>query len=125
MTPNRRLGRRNRPVFIERSGRRRRLLRSVAAVLGCACAGYLLFLVVLVDALREPPGTAPPRMDVPLQTTNARHDTAVHDGVRPDDGDGTGRPGSRARPGDQAEPTPTPTSTLTSTTGPAVPRDRR
>ncbi|MDQ8702599.1 hypothetical protein RCO28_08870 [Streptomyces sp. LHD-70] len=103
MTPTRRRGRRNRPVFIERSGRRRRVLRSVAAVLGCACAGYLLFLVVLVDAVRQPAGTAPPRMDVPLQTTHARHDTTV--------------PDEQTRPNRPPAPTPT-------TTAPASPRDR-
>ncbi|NBE52947.1 hypothetical protein [Streptomyces boluensis] len=110
MTPARRRGRRNRPVFIERSGRRRRLLRSFAAVLGCACAGYLLFLVVLVDALRQPAGTAPPSMDVPLQTTNARYDTTVRD-----------EPNRPGRPDTTAPTTPTPTPT----TEPAVPRDGR
>ncbi|MFM9371954.1 hypothetical protein [Streptomyces sp. Da 82-17] len=93
-------------MFIERAGRRRRVLRQLAALLGCACAGYLLFLVVLVDAVRQPAGTAPPRMDVPLQTTNARHDTTV--------------PDEQTRP--SRPPTPVPTST---TTAPAPPRDGR
>ncbi|MDI3409184.1 hypothetical protein [Streptomyces cavernicola] len=113
MTPARRRGRRNRPVFIERAGRRRRVLRQLAAVLGCACAGYLMFLVVLVDAVRQPAGTAPPRMDVPLHTTNARHDTTV-----PDD--------EQSRPNEPSTPTPTTTAPTTApTTVPAPPRDGR
>ncbi|WP_208883382.1 hypothetical protein [Streptomyces armeniacus] len=94
MSPGRRLGRRNRPVFIERSGRRRRLLRSFAAVLGCACAGYLVFLTLVFHALQQPAGKAPPKISEPLPTSNARHDSRLddNDSDRARNRNGTERP---------------------------------
>ncbi|WP_327352905.1 hypothetical protein [Streptomyces sp. NBC_01304] len=96
MTRGRRLGRRNRPVFIERSGRRRRVLRSLAAVLGCACAGYLVFLTVVLEAVQPPADRTPPTMYEPLPTGNARHDSEPADSEPSD-----------SEPAD-AHPSPTP-----------------
>ncbi|MFC7310426.1 hypothetical protein ACFQVC_40220 [Streptomyces monticola] len=112
MTPGRRLGRRNRPVFIERSGHRRRLMRSLAAMLGCACAGYLVFFFVVFDALQQPAGKAPPRMDEPLPTSNARHDSRI-------DAD---EPGGSAKPRPRTSPA---TPTDRPSTRPATPRAER
>ncbi|WP_367123424.1 hypothetical protein [Streptomyces phytohabitans] len=79
MSARERLGR-DHPIFIERSGRRRRLLRSFAAVLGCACAGYLVFLTLVLHALQQPADRTPPRITEPLRTGDARHDTQVGHG---------------------------------------------
>lgn len=65
---------------MEHSGRRRRLLRYCATVLGCACAGYLVFLTLVVHALADPGGKTPPQITEPLPTSNARHDSRLgHD----------------------------------------------
>jgi hypothetical protein len=61
--PGRPLMRRGRPVFMERSGRRRRLLRGTALLLACACAGYILvYLATVAAALQPPADTQPPRI---------------------------------------------------------------
>ncbi|MEU1706676.1 hypothetical protein ABZ478_14880 [Streptomyces sp. NPDC005706] len=56
---------RRRPVFIDQSGRRRRLMQLVSLSVGLACSGYLLFVGTLVGGLMEPMGSAPPRTHVP------------------------------------------------------------
>jgi hypothetical protein len=53
------------PIFVDRSGWRRRTLQGVALVVGCACLGYLAFVGALISGLREPVGTHPPRTNVP------------------------------------------------------------
>ncbi|MGW0731981.1 hypothetical protein [Streptomyces sp. NPDC002851] len=102
MSPSTRRGRRNRPVFIERSGLRRKLLRYLAVTLGCACAGYLVFLGVIVGALKDPGRQLPPRMDEPLPTGNARHEYGWR-GERPGgsggDADGPGKSGGSGTSG--------------------------
>ncbi|OKI00974.1 hypothetical protein A6A06_19010 [Streptomyces sp. CB02923] len=54
------------PVFISRSGWRRRTLQVVALAVGCACFGYLLFVGMLISGLRQPVGTHPPSMTGPV-----------------------------------------------------------
>ncbi|MFD7669166.1 hypothetical protein [Streptomyces sp. NPDC059788] len=54
------------PVFIARSGWRRRTLQGAALAVGCACLGYLLFVGTLISGLRQPVGTHPPSMNGPV-----------------------------------------------------------
>ncbi|UNZ08074.1 hypothetical protein SRIMHP_03835 [Streptomyces rimosus subsp. rimosus] len=53
------------PVFISRSGWRRRTLQGMALAVGCSCLGYLAFVGMLVSGLRQPVGTHPPSMNGP------------------------------------------------------------
>ncbi|MDG4858387.1 hypothetical protein P8605_09520, partial [Streptomyces sp. T-3] len=112
MSRSRRLARRNHPVFIERSGRRRRLLRSLAAVLDCACAGYLVFLTVVLEAVQPPADRTPPKMYEPLPTSNARHDSEPGASEPGDSRPGDPEPGDpkpgRSRPGAGGPNDPTP-----------------
>lgn len=64
------------PVFIDRSGWRRRALQGVALAVGCACLGYLLFVGTLVSGLRQSVGTHPPSMNGPAGPVSSRPDTA-------------------------------------------------
>lgn len=65
------------PIFVDRSGWRRRTLQGLALVVGCACLGYLLFVGALINELREPVGTHPPSTNVPApygpDTGNSSH----------------------------------------------------
>ncbi|MFH8748127.1 hypothetical protein ACH4GK_31360 [Streptomyces rimosus] len=54
------------PVFISRSGWRRRTLQGAALAVGCSCFGYLLFVGMLISGLRQPVGTHPPSMNGPV-----------------------------------------------------------
>ncbi|MEU5014063.1 hypothetical protein AB0G35_27980 [Streptomyces sp. NPDC021749] len=54
------------PVFIGKSGWRRRTLQGLALALGCACLGYLLFVGTLISGLRQSVGTHPPSMNGPV-----------------------------------------------------------
>lgn len=54
-----------RPVFIDHSGWRRRLLQTAALGLGLVCLGYLAFVGALVTGFGQPVGTAPPTMNGP------------------------------------------------------------
>ncbi|MFD8548215.1 hypothetical protein [Streptomyces sp. NPDC059649] len=54
------------PVFIGRSGWRRRMLQALALAVGCACLGYLLFVGTLISGLRQSVGTHPPSMNGPV-----------------------------------------------------------
>ncbi|MEV8021250.1 hypothetical protein AB0O76_33925 [Streptomyces sp. NPDC086554] len=59
-TGSRRREQRNRQIFVDGSGRRRRLLRYAALLVACACAGYLLLLATaLTGVLRQHAGAAP------------------------------------------------------------------
>lgn len=50
-------------MFVERFGRRRRLLRWAALFLGCACAGYIAaFVFAMAGAFQDPAGEPPPRL---------------------------------------------------------------
>ncbi|MFF0741700.1 hypothetical protein ACFYVL_14990 [Streptomyces sp. NPDC004111] len=48
------------PIFVDRSGWRRRTLQGLALVVGFACLGYLFFVGALISGLRQPVGTRPP-----------------------------------------------------------------
>ncbi|MFQ3561880.1 hypothetical protein QZN11_34495 [Streptomyces gramineus] len=52
-----------RPVFIDRTGWRGRLVAATAAGLALACLGYLVLLGTLVAGLWRPAATAPPRLE--------------------------------------------------------------
>ncbi|TGB08217.1 hypothetical protein [Streptomyces sp. MZ04] len=60
-TGSRRRGeQRNRQIFVDGSGRRRRLLRYAVLLVACACAGCLLLLATaLTGVLRRHAGQAP------------------------------------------------------------------
>ncbi|POX38844.1 hypothetical protein C3486_20955 [Streptomyces sp. Ru73] len=53
-------------MFIDNSGWRRRLSRVLAVTVGCACAGYLMLVGVLVGGLWQPVGSQPPSTKGPL-----------------------------------------------------------
>ncbi|MEV6753186.1 hypothetical protein [Streptomyces sp. NPDC051214] len=56
------------PVFIDRSGWRRRTLQGVGLIVGCGCLGYLLFAGTLISGLWQPVGTHPPSTDAPASS---------------------------------------------------------
>lgn len=56
------------PVFIDRSGWRRRTLQGLGLLVGCACVGYLLFAGTLISGLWQPVGTHPPSTDAPASS---------------------------------------------------------
>jgi len=64
----------NNPIFLDNSGRRRRVLWYIAVTMGFVCTGYLvLFAVVL--GLQQSVEKAPPRMDEPLPGSAVRHES--------------------------------------------------
>ncbi|MGW6025443.1 hypothetical protein [Streptomyces sp. NPDC055099] len=56
------------PVFIDRSGWRRRTLQGLGLLVGCGCLGYLLFAGTLISGLWQPVGTHPPSTDAPASS---------------------------------------------------------
>ncbi|MGW7072398.1 hypothetical protein ACWGII_13385 [Streptomyces sp. NPDC054855] len=80
------------PVFIDQSGWRRRTLQGLGLLVGCACAGYLLFAGTLISGLWQPVGTHPPRTDAP-----ASSGTSARDASNPDASPGSGGLSAEAR----------------------------
>ncbi|MEV0526218.1 hypothetical protein AB0I66_22525 [Streptomyces sp. NPDC050439] len=56
------------PVFIDRSGWRRRTLQGLGLLVGCGCLGYLLFAGTVISGLWQPVGTHPPSTDAPASS---------------------------------------------------------
>lgn len=56
------------PVFIDRSGWRRRTLQGLGLLVGCGCLGYLLFAGTLISGLWQPVGTHPPSTVAPASS---------------------------------------------------------
>ncbi|MFD3912953.1 hypothetical protein [Streptomyces sp. NPDC058603] len=50
----------NQPIFIERSGKRRRIVRFAAIALGGACGAYLMFVAIVIAGLWLPAGQQTP-----------------------------------------------------------------
>ncbi|MEV4972294.1 hypothetical protein [Streptomyces scopuliridis] len=65
----------NRPIFIERSGKRRRILRLTAIALGSACGAYLMFVAIVIAGLWLPAGQHTPTTGVTLPATPVHHET--------------------------------------------------
>ncbi|RPK54118.1 hypothetical protein EES43_29515 [Streptomyces sp. ADI96-02] len=65
----------NRPIFIERSGIRRKVLRSAAIALGGACGAYLIFAALLVAGFWQPAGQqGPPGTGASFPTAPGQHE---------------------------------------------------
>ncbi|KOT87350.1 hypothetical protein ADK86_36065 [Streptomyces sp. NRRL F-5755] len=99
------------PVFISRSGWRRRTLHGVAVAVGCSCLGYLVFVGMLISGLRQPVGTHPPSMNGPAPSgpgTGAsqygRGAPARAEAHRPSAGDRAGRDDRRRPPAGRSAP---------------------
>ncbi|MFB6981355.1 hypothetical protein [Streptomyces scopuliridis] len=65
----------NRPIFIERSGKRRKILRLMAIALGSVCGAYLMFVAIVIAGLWLPAGQHTPTTGFTLPATPAHHET--------------------------------------------------
>jgi hypothetical protein len=102
-------GQGNRPIFIERSGKRRRILRFTAIALGGACGAYLTFAAIVVAGLWQPAGQQPPTTGDAVPAAPVRHDAGQGAG----DGE-EGRPSGRSP---SAPPDDSPSSRPAGVTG--------
>jgi hypothetical protein len=119
----------NHPIFIASSGRRRRLVRTAAVTVGCACTGYMALFVAVFGGVHDPAGDQPPRMDQPLPSSSSQDDSDVpagahfpartaspHNSSSPHDPSAPTRPGRKTTPptpygdpaGSNTKTTPTP-----------------
>ncbi|MGW5734044.1 MULTISPECIES: hypothetical protein [Streptomyces] len=92
------------PVFIDRSGLRRRTLQGMALVVGCACLGYLVFVGTLVGGLLQPVGTRPPGTGVPASAARDAPGTDTSGQAHADRDDRRRPPTGRSAPPPAGDP---------------------